>query len=134
MDYMKANMHEKMYHILLILTDGCIHDMRNTKDLIVEASGYPLSIIIVGVGDADFGQMVELDSDDVIMRNSRGQPATRDIVQFVEFNDFKSGDISLLAEEVLSEVPDQIVGYMLSKNIMPDPIPFMSQQTMEKNF
>jgi len=50
--------------------------------------------------------MVELDSDDVIMRNSRGQPATRDIVQFVEFNDFKSGDISLLAEEVLSEVPD----------------------------
>jgi len=55
MDYMKANMHEKMYHILLILTDGCIHDMRNTKDLIVEASGYPLSIIIVGVGDADFG-------------------------------------------------------------------------------
>ena len=69
-----------MYHILLILTDGAIHDMRETKDLIVECSEYPLSIIIVGIGDANFDNMVELDGDDVILRNSRGQPTKRDIV------------------------------------------------------
>ena len=95
-----------MYHICLILTDGAIHDMKDTKDLIVECSEYPLSIIIVGIGDANFDNMVELDGDDVILRNSRGQPTKRDIVQFVEFNEFKNGDISLLAEEVLREVPD----------------------------
>lgn len=95
-----------MYHILLIITDGAIHDMRETKDLIVECSLYPLSIIIVGVGNADFSNMVELDGDEVALRNSKGQVAARDIVQFVKFNDFASADISLLAEEVLREVPD----------------------------
>lgn len=54
LDYMKASMHLQMYHILLILTDGEIHDMKETKDLIVECSKYPLSIIIVGIGHANF--------------------------------------------------------------------------------
>lgn len=54
---MKANIQTPMYHILLILTDGEIHDMPATKDLVVECSKYPLSIIIVGIGNADFGNM-----------------------------------------------------------------------------
>jgi len=61
-----------MYHILLIITDGAIHDMKDTKDLIVECSLFPLSIIIIGVGNADFSNMVELDGDDVILKNSKG--------------------------------------------------------------
>lgn len=54
------------YTILLILTDGVIHDMAATKDEIVKASGLPLSIIIVGIGNEDFGMMDELDSDDQV--------------------------------------------------------------------
>lgn len=77
---MKATAASLMYHILLIITDGEIHDMPATKDLIVECSNYPLSIIIIGVGGADFRNMVELDGDDVILRNSRGEPSLRDIV------------------------------------------------------
>jgi len=53
-----------MYYILLIITDGEIHDMRETIELIVQASHLPLSIVIVGVGNADFGNMERLDSDD----------------------------------------------------------------------
>ena len=53
-----------MYHIFLILTDGEIHDMQQTVNLVIEASGLPLSIIIVGVGNESFELMVELDSDD----------------------------------------------------------------------
>lgn len=34
------------YHVLLILTDGVIHDMDNTKDAIVEAAKQPFSIIV----------------------------------------------------------------------------------------
>lgn len=45
------------YYILLIITDGLINDMPETTDEIVRASGLPLSIIIVGVGDEDFGPM-----------------------------------------------------------------------------
>ena len=47
----------------MIITDGIINDMQLTIDEIVKASNLPLSIIIVGVGDADFEEMVQLDGD-----------------------------------------------------------------------
>jgi len=76
------------YLVLLIITDGVINDMQNTIDSIVEASALPLSIIIVGVGTADFAQMEELDGDDQALRSRSGREAARDIVQFVPFRDF----------------------------------------------
>ena len=46
------------YTLLLIITDGVITDLEATKTAIVAASDLPLSIIIIGVGDADFSAMV----------------------------------------------------------------------------
>ena len=62
---------KQVYSVLLILTDGEIHDMEQTKDLVVDASVLPLSIIIVGVGEADFTSMEILDGDSGIT-NSKG--------------------------------------------------------------
>mmetsp|Transcript_23720 Transcript_23720/g.16791 ORF Transcript_23720/g.16791 Transcript_23720/m.16791 type:complete len:104 (+) Transcript_23720:578-889(+) len=99
-----------MYHILLILTDGCLHDMKETIDLIVKCSNNPMSIIILGIGDADFSSMEHLDSDDFKLIDSKGNETKRDIVQFVPFRKFKNdhGETNLneLADEVLAEVPD----------------------------
>ena len=53
----------KTYQTLLILTDGEIHDMDQTVDKIIEAASLPLSIIIVGVGSANFDNMSKLDGD-----------------------------------------------------------------------
>ena len=53
-----------MYHILLILTDGNIHDLRETVDGMIQCSNFPISIIIVGIGDGDFSTMAFLDGDD----------------------------------------------------------------------
>jgi hypothetical protein len=39
-----------------------------------------VSVIIIGVGNEDFEKMRFLDSDDKILRNSKGQAAMRDIV------------------------------------------------------
>merc|ERR1712154_38106 len=88
-----ASMHndnetEQNYVILLIITDGIINDMKQTIDAVVGATELPLSIIIVGVGDADFSAMDKLDADDEPLRSSQGQVMKRDIVQFVPFNDF----------------------------------------------
>ena len=94
-----------MYNILLIITDGEIMDMADTKKLIVSLSEYPISIIIIGVGSANFGKMEELDSDKVLLKDSSGKQAKRDIVQFVEFNKLKHSPTAL-SEEVLKEVPD----------------------------
>ncbi|RUS68814.1 hypothetical protein EGW08_023425 [Elysia chlorotica] len=115
------------YFVLLIITDGIITDMPQTKEAIVHASTLPLSIIIVGVGDADFTEMDILDGDDVRL-SSRGRYAERDIVQFVPFRNFlQSGSASIhvsqahLAKEVLAEIPEQILGYMKRYGIKPRP-------------
>lgn len=47
-----------------MLTDGAISDMVETKKSIIRASRLPMSIIIVGVGGADFAAMDELDADE----------------------------------------------------------------------
>ena len=84
--------------------------MPQTKDMIFELSKLPCSVIIVGVGDADFGMMDELDGDGGRLKNSRNVPCPRDIVQFVIFKRAMArGD---LAEQVLKEVPRQLVSYM----------------------
>ncbi|RMB99529.1 hypothetical protein DUI87_24266 [Hirundo rustica rustica] len=71
------------YFVLLIITDGVISDMAQTKEAIVNAAKLPMSIIIVGVGQAEFDAMVELDGDDIRI-SSRGKVAERDIVQGTE--------------------------------------------------
>ena len=100
----KAGLGKKCYQILLILTDGMICDMSETKKQIVKMSGLPASIIIVGVGNANFDSMEELDGDGGYLRDDSGNECERDIVQFVEYNAaVAKGD---LAEYVLKEVPD----------------------------
>ena len=82
MDFVKEKMYSgvQLYHVLLILTDGCIHDMRETINKIVEMSGLPISIIIVGIGNNDFGNMEILDADDVDLSDDKLEKAKRDIV------------------------------------------------------
>jgi hypothetical protein len=106
-----VQMGKMAYTLLLIITDGVINDMQATKDAIVDACDLPLSIIIVGVGEADFSAMEELDGDDVRLTNARGLKATRDIVQFVKFNDFKNAAPGRLAKETLLELPTQMMSY-----------------------
>uniref|UniRef100_A0A8C5HPH3 Copine-4 n=1 Tax=Gouania willdenowi TaxID=441366 RepID=A0A8C5HPH3_GOUWI len=107
------------YFILLILTDGVITDMADTREAIVHASHLPMSVIIVGVGNADFTDMQILDGDDGILRSPKGEPVLRDIVQFVPFKDFKHASPAALAKSVLAEVPNQVVDYYNAKGIKP---------------
>ena len=113
-----------MLNILLILTDGIINDMHATIESIVQASTLPLSILIVGVGNADFSNMDILDGDDNRLRSASGNFAARDIVQFVEFRKFidkRTGQIDRysLARDLLDEIPGQLISYMASRNIAP---------------
>uniref|UniRef100_A0A8C3AKF6 Copine-3 n=1 Tax=Cyclopterus lumpus TaxID=8103 RepID=A0A8C3AKF6_CYCLU len=106
------------YFVLLIITDGVITDMDQTRSAIVEASRLPMSIIIVGVGGADFSEMEFLDSDDKLLRSPRGDVASRDIVQFVPFRDFQGNSVAL-AQSVLAELPDQVASFFNSHNVKP---------------
>ncbi len=98
------------YTVLVILTDGCINDMENTIDTIVAASYAPLSIIIVGIGNADFGSMNKLDNDTGLMlKDKNGVPAKRDIVQFVPIRECPNG--ATLRSMTLAELPKQILEF-----------------------
>lgn len=70
--------------------------MADTREAIVHASHLPMSVIIVGIGNADFSDMQMLDGDDGILRSPKGEPVLRDIVQFVPFRNFKHVSIGKL--------------------------------------
>ncbi|RHZ85897.1 hypothetical protein Glove_58g26 [Diversispora epigaea] len=110
-----------VYYVLLIITDGVITDMQSTVRAIIKASSLPLSIVIVGVGDADFTKMHILDADDVPLTDGYSQMES-DIVQFVVMNDFQTEYSKyLLPKKVLEEIPDQFLGYMRRNGIRSRP-------------
>jgi hypothetical protein len=106
------------YHILLIITDGEISDMDETKMALINASALPMSLIIIGVGNADFTNMSVLDADQFPLRHN-GRAIVRDIVQFVAFREFSTRGPEALASAVLAEVPEQVLAYMKMSKIQP---------------
>lgn len=120
-----------IYSILLILTDGAINDMDATITSVVKAAFLPMSIIIIGVGNGEFGAMETLDGDSGLV-DSSGTKCKRDLVQFVPFNKFK-GNPGALAQEVLAELPDQLVDYMrlIGKNPNPPMIIDIDQMQLQ---
>jgi hypothetical protein len=95
------------YTILLLLTAGNVENVDETVAELRKASRAPLSVVIVGIGDADFSAMEFLDGDE----------SGDDITQFVRFNDYS--DKNSLTEAVLDEVPDQLVDCFFLKGFMP---------------
>lgn len=95
--------------------------MQLTVDEIVRASDLPLSIIIIGVGDADFDAMDQLDADvSPLFSKTDNKYASRDIVQFVPFRSCARDPVKL-AREVLAEVPKQMTQYFAKHKIKPMP-------------
>lgn len=103
---------EQAYTILLILTDGAVSDVQATAAVLDQVSTAPLSIVIVGVGNADFSSMRFLDD--------ANKPGKRDIIQFVEFNKHSRNSVELTSE-TLEEIPDQLVAYFTTNGIQPRP-------------
>uniref|UniRef100_A0A0D6QRG2 RING-type domain-containing protein n=1 Tax=Araucaria cunninghamii TaxID=56994 RepID=A0A0D6QRG2_ARACU len=127
------------YHVLLIIADGQVTrsvDLEEghlspqeqmTIDAIVQASEYPLSIVLVGVGDGPWDMMRQFD-DNIPARSF-------DNFQFVNFTEIMSKNVPVSRKETefalaaLMEIPSQykatqdlqILGR--SRGKMPDKLP-----------
>jgi vacuolar-type H+-ATPase subunit F/Vma7 len=112
----------QQYHVLLIITDDVISDLQDTTDRIVEASDMPLSIVIVGVGGADFKSMHVLNGNGISLQSRFGKVASRGIVQFVPLRESKSRTASFsLSREMLAWIPHQLTSFMKFKGFHPNP-------------
>uniref|UniRef100_A0A915J236 VWFA domain-containing protein n=1 Tax=Romanomermis culicivorax TaxID=13658 RepID=A0A915J236_ROMCU len=95
----------KEYHILVIVADGQVTNERATRRAIVEACRFPLSIIVVGVGDGPWDMMKVF--DDMLPRRPW------DNFHFIEFNEIvehysRDGNFeTAFAVQSLLEIPDQ---------------------------
>eukprot|EP01128_Nolandella_sp_AFSM9_P009535 TRINITY_DN6136_c0_g1_i1.p1 TRINITY_DN6136_c0_g1~~TRINITY_DN6136_c0_g1_i1.p1 ORF type:complete len:314 (-),score=103.40 TRINITY_DN6136_c0_g1_i1:36-896(-) len=92
---------DKSYHILVIIADGQVTDRQDTVNAIVEASRFPLSIVMVGVGDGPFDEMEEFD-DELPAR-------VCDNFQFVNFMEVMTkydGNELVFATKAMMEIPD----------------------------
>ncbi|KAF3448790.1 hypothetical protein FNV43_RR09503 [Rhamnella rubrinervis] len=135
--------HGGQYHVLVIIADGQVTRSVNTDDgelsaqekktiqSIVDASSYPLSIVLVGVGDGPWDDMRKFD-DKIPAREF-------DNFQFVNFTEIMSKDVTssekeaLFALAALMEIPIQykaavelgLLGRVTgkSKKIVPRPPP-----------
>jgi Copine len=101
------------YTILLIVTDGAVSNVHATAECLNRVSISPLSVVIVGVGNEDFKAMQFLD-------DCADQSGTRDIAQFVAFNEHSHRSQSL-TKATLEEIPRQLVQFFQGKGI--DPLP-----------
>jgi hypothetical protein len=90
------------YHILLIIADGQVTNEQDTIRAIVECSNYPISIVMIGVGDGPWDVMREFDD--------RLPQRKFDNFQFVPFYETmvkEKGNEILFARDVLMEIPEQ---------------------------
>lgn len=98
------------YSILLLLTDGCVSDIPATAECLKRMADKPISVVMVGVGSADFSGMDFLDNI--------GNSAVRDVAQFVPFNDYSESPSDLSAV-TLHEVPRQLTTFFQNRGIQP---------------
>lgn len=101
--------------------------MRHFPQAILEASALPVSIIMVGVGGADFSVLRAMAGDKTskVTFWDEGQRTERDILQFVAMNDFPLDDsdklMRQLQDKVLQKIPKQYLEYMQINKIAPKP-------------
>ena len=115
------NATNQQYHVLVVLTNGEIEDVRNTINTTVRASIQPLSIILVVLNRDNFAKIKALESSAESPLYSEDLDDFADNVHIVEFEDFVQ-DQQLLSAKTLAKVPNQVVSFFKGQGI--DPMPY----------
>ncbi|KAE9420875.1 hypothetical protein Angca_003985, partial [Angiostrongylus cantonensis] len=107
------------YHVLVIFTRGTPTDIKELSAALASASSAPLSVVIVGIGSADFSQLMKL--------SSRRREGTRACLQFVAMADLVETGVPLaeirsrIAQKALCAIPQQMTDFMHAASIAAKP-------------
>eukprot|EP01080_Neovahlkampfia_damariscottae_P011409 gene11409-4576_t len=109
------------YHVLFLLLDKPHAQVNEAKKALIEASKYPISVILITVPyclEDYFYDLEQLDADGIPLEY-KGEYSTRDIVQSVKYFKYKKRSDEVLSSKVLKEFPKQVVEYFARNNIPP---------------
>ena len=107
-----------IYHLLIIITAGTIHDLEEMKRQLLKNQDKPISLCIIGVGDEIFTKMYQLDCRTGSLEDKYGNKTYRDLCQFVRYEDFRDRP-DKLTEFILTIIPPQVEKYYrTSKNFI----------------
>lgn len=142
----------KIYTLMVIMTDGDITDRQDTVDKIVECASYPLSVVVLGIGQGNFDFMEFLETGQKMkepdngkkkkkeekekgspqrrkvarLKSSNGKEAYRRIVRFVNYHNY-NGKQTELEEAILRDVPRQMTEFYTLMNFNPSADPNADQ-------
>lgn len=109
------------YSTLVILSTGCVSDIRESIEAICQAEDTPLSIVVIGIGQGDMTPINELaGGEDGQLFHQNGVKVQRQIVNFVALDDFH-GNTRECVSEALHEVPEQFVQHFVNSGVQPMP-------------
>ena len=116
----------QFYQLLIIMLNGTekIDDLNETIDTLVKHSPKPLSIMIVGIGEAfdkkkrgSFADLATLDIERPFLMYN-GNPTERENFQFYNFSEYADKP-QKLAEAILKSVTSQVLHYTSLHQITP---------------
>jgi len=133
---LKDNKHK--YTLLLIITDGSVDDLKETREALRLAATLPLGVVIVGVGDADFTNVKQLAAScntspivnmpnsnhcSNIVNNNSTTSESKQFVKFVAYREFKGRSRQQFTTEALRHLPEQIMSYLQTRQALPRALP-----------
>ncbi|MES1921750.1 Copine-1, variant 2, partial [Bonamia ostreae] len=113
------------YFVLFIfVSPGDIADIAKVKDMIVELSDMPLSVIFVGIGAGDFSKLSFLDDGWRRFRSSVGKKCLRDSVDLIRYRSLFSRSQNnqieaIMQGEIYKTITEQSLEYFKMKKMVP---------------
>jgi hypothetical protein len=129
MDFVKCSQEQQSYGVLVMLTCGVNADYDKVEKMLEQVSKSPISVVVIGIGKADFRKLKLLDGD--WYSRMETDPVSsihcvehvclmiasqRDVISFTVFNHEMRHHIP----ETLQEIPRQLLKYMMVSTLQPN--------------
>ena len=106
------------YNVLLLFANNDITNEKEFYNEIILSSDLPISVVVIGLGKGPFTKLENAENNFMKLTDSDGNKAKRKNFKFISFN--KQGkNYQKTVKNSLIDIPDQMIEYLILKNINP---------------